>query len=112
MVLVFPFLLSKDPLLLWSMEVCINVGKCLLYKVPKGFPDSNARIILYFVCIFWWNVNTVRQFCYWYVSISQFEKTTVKVLQGLVLANCHVCTELEDSEESPKGALFIAAAVM
>ena len=46
---VLPFLLSEDPLLLWSMEVCINVGKYLLHKVPKGFPDLNAGMILYFV---------------------------------------------------------------
>ena len=41
-------LLSKDPLLLWSMEIYINVGKYLLQKVPNGFHDSNAGIILYF----------------------------------------------------------------
>ena len=34
----------------------------------------------------------------------KFKKTPVKVLQGLVQANSHVFTELEDSEESPKGA--------
>ena len=48
LVLVLPFLLSKDQLLHWSMEVCLNVGKYLLHKVPKGFPDSNAGIIYNF----------------------------------------------------------------
>ena len=94
------------------MEVCINVMKYLLHKVPKGFPDSNVRKIFYSASIFWQNVNTVRQFCYWGVSISQFEKTPVKMLQGFVLANSHVFTELEDCEESPKGAFIHDAAVM
>ena len=35
------------------------------------------------------------------VPISQFGDITVNVLQGLVLANSHVFTEFEDSEESP-----------
>ena len=48
--LVLPFLLPEDPPLLRSMEVFINIRKYLLHKVPKGFPDSNAKIILYF-CI-------------------------------------------------------------
>ena len=55
---------------------------------------------------------TVTQFCYWLISISQFEKTPVKVLQGLVPANCHVFAVFEDSEYSPKFASFIDAAVM
>ena len=41
-------LLSKDQLLLWSMEVCINVGKYIFHNVPKDFPDSNAGIVVYF----------------------------------------------------------------
>ena len=86
--LVLPFLLSMDPLLLRSMEVSIDVRKYLLHKVPKGFHDSNAKIILYFLWIFWLNVNTVRLFCYLEVSISQFEKTPVIVLQELVLVSC------------------------
>ena len=40
------------------------------------------------------------------VTISLFEKTPVKVLQGLVLANSHVFTEFEDSDESLSGAFL------
>ena len=40
--LLLPSLLSIDPLLVWSMEVFINVGKYLLHNVPNAFPDSNA----------------------------------------------------------------------
>ena len=36
----------------------------------------------------------------------QFEKTHVKLLQGLVLANSYVYTEFEDREESTKGAFI------
>ena len=104
--IVLPFLLSNDPLLLRSTEVYINVGKYLLYKVPKLFPDSNARLILYFVYIFWWNVNTVRQFCYLEVPISKFEMTPVILLQGLVLVISCVFTEFDYSEESTKGAIL------
>ena len=50
-------------------------------------------------------MNTVRQFYYLEVSISQFEKTPVKV-HGLLLANSHVFTEFEDSEDSPKWAFL------
>ena len=88
------------------MKVCINVGKYLRHKVPEGFPASNARIVLYFALIFWRNVNAVRQFCYWYASISRFQKTPVKLLQVLVLANTHVFTEFEGIEDSPKGAFI------
>ena len=104
--MVLPFLLIKDQLLFRSMEVSINVGKYLLHKVPMGFHDSNVGIILYFVWIFWCIVNIVRQFCYLEISISKFEKTPVKVLQGLVLANSHVFTEFDGSEESPKVAFL------
>ena len=45
--------------------------------------------------------------CYLEVSISQFEKTTVKVLQQLVLANV-----FEGSVDFPRWAFFIDAAVM
>ena len=34
------------------------------------------------------------------------KKTPVKMLQGLVLANSHVFSDLEDSEESPKGGFL------
>ena len=40
------------------------------------------------------------------IFISHFEKTSVKVLQGLALANSLVLTEFEDSEESPRGAFL------
>ena len=51
-------------------------------------------------------MNTVRQFCNLEVSISQFEKTPAKVLQGLLQANSNVFTELDASEESPKVAFL------
>ena len=47
LVLVLPILLSKDPLLLSSMDVCINVGKYFFHKVPRGFPNSNIYIYIY-----------------------------------------------------------------
>ena len=136
---VLPFQLSKDSLLIRSMEIYIDIGKYLLHTVPdigkyllhtvpdigkyllhtvpdigkyllhtvpKGFPESNAGIMLYFVLIFLRNKNTVRQFCYLVFSVSTYEKTPVKVLQGLVLANSHVFTEFNDSEESPKEAFL------
>ena len=37
---------------------------------------------------------------------SKFEKTPVKVLLGMVLANSHIFTEFEDSEDSPKWAFL------
>ena len=94
MALVLPFLISKEPQR-FHMNVYINVtryplnkvlkrfpdgndGRYPLNKVPKRFPDGNDGIILYFLWIIWRNVNTVRQFGYWLVSISQFEKTPVK----------------------------------
>ena len=40
------------------------------------------------------------------LSISQYEKTPVKVQQGLVLTNSHVYPELEDSEDSPMWAFI------
>ena len=103
--LILPFLLSKDPLLLWSIEVCSSVGKYLLHKVLKGFSKSYAGINLYFVWIFWWNVDTVRLFSYWWLFISKYEKTPVNVLQRLVLTNSPVFTESEGSEEFPKWAI-------
>ena len=42
--LVLLLLLSKEPLLHWSMEGCVYVGKYLQHNVPKGFPDSNAGV--------------------------------------------------------------------
>ena len=51
-------------------------------------------------------MNTVRQFCHWFVSIAQFEKTPVKMKQGFVLANSHAFTEFEDIEESSKRAFL------
>ena len=75
--LLLPYLRSKDPLLIWSMEACIDAGIYFLNKVSRGFHDT-AEIILYFVWIFWWDMNTVKQFLYLEVSISQFEKTPVK----------------------------------
>ena len=59
-----------------------------------------------------------QKFCYLEVTIPQFEKTPIRVLQGLVLANSHVFTEFVDSEESSKGDFlkiiffFIDAALM
>ena len=48
-------------------------------------------------------MNTVRQFSYFEVSISKFEKTHAKVLQEWPT---HVFTEFDDSQESPKGAFL------
>ena len=45
-------------------------------------------------------------------AISKFEKTPVKMLQGLVQANSHVFTEFEDYDQSPSELLFIDAAVL
>ena len=104
--LVLPFMMSKDPLLFRSMELSIYVGKYFLHKVCKRFYVRNAGNIMYFVYIFWLNVDTVRQFCYFEVSISKFETTHVNVLQGLVLASSHVFTVFEDSEESPNGTFL------
>ena len=39
-------------------------------------------------------------------------KSHVKVMQGLVLTNSHVFSEMEESKESPKGDFLIDAAVM
>ena len=110
--LVYPIQLSKDLPLLWSKEVYTNDGKYLLLKVPKRFSDRIAGIILYFVWISWWDMNTVRLFCYLKVSISKYEKTLVKVVKGSVLANSHVSTEFYDSDDSPKWAFFIDATKM
>ena len=74
-------------------------SKCLMDSMI-AMPESSCTLHRYSVRY------TARQFCYMEVSTSQFEKTPVKVLLGLVLSNSHVFTEFDDGEESPKRAFL------
>ena len=49
----------------------------------------------------------MRQLFYWQVPVSKFEKTPARVLQGLVLANSHVFTEIYDSDDSQKAVFSL-----